>query len=83
MDRVKLFLKNNFLTVIGAIIGGIGGYFYWLKVGCVSGTCPITSSPIMSSIWGMLVGGLFFSMFHFKSNKNETENKDNQDINEI
>ena len=77
MKEAKLLKKGNVLTLIGAIAGGVGGYFYWLKTGCVSGTCPITSSPVMSVIWGMLMGGLLLSMFAKKqpiSNNNKQNN---------
>jgi hypothetical protein len=29
--------------IIGALIGGIGGYLYWLEIGCLTGTCPLKS----------------------------------------
>jgi phage shock protein E len=44
--------------IIGVlIVGGIGflvGYFGK----CVSGTCPLTGNPIVSTIIGALLGGL-------------------------
>lgn len=44
--------------VIGIVVGGILGYgLYWF-VGCSSGACPITSSPWVSTILGMAMGGL-------------------------
>jgi hypothetical protein len=59
MDRL---LKHR-LTFIGLVIGAIGGYLYYAFVGCASGTCAITSSPVMSTIYGALMGGLFFNLF--------------------
>jgi hypothetical protein len=32
-------------------LGGIAGYFYWKEIGCVTGTCPITSKPLNSIIY--------------------------------
>ena len=32
-------------------------------VGCATGTCPITSSPFVSTVWGAAIGGLFVSSF--------------------
>ena len=58
MKRAGEILKEQVLAIIGIILGAIGGYLYWHYIGCVSGTCPITSSPIMSTIWGALLGGL-------------------------
>jgi hypothetical protein len=71
MERIKLFLKDNLLVIIGGIGGGVGGYLYWLKIGCTSGSCPITSSPLMSTIWGIIMGGLILSMFK----RNEPQHK--------
>ena len=59
----KLWIKRYGLTVLGAVLGVIGGYLYWRYVGCASGTCPITSSPWMSSLWGALFGGSFLGLF--------------------
>lgn len=64
--KISSFLKNNLLTIIGVIAGLIGGYFYWMYIGCDSGTCPITSSPLNSSLWGAVMGGLLLSMFQPK-----------------
>ncbi|MGL4331441.1 MAG: DUF6132 family protein [Bacteroidales bacterium] len=64
--KISSFLKNNLLTIIGVIAGLIGGYFYWMYIGCNSGTCPITSSPLNSSLWGAVMGGLLLSMFQPK-----------------
>jgi hypothetical protein len=63
MDKLKNVLKNNWLMLAGVAIGAVGGYLYWLKIGCSSGACPITSSPVISTIWGAVMGGLIFSIF--------------------
>ena len=57
------FIKNNILYLIGGIIGALGGYIYYIYIGCDSGSCSITSSPTMSMIWGALMGGLLLSIF--------------------
>ena len=71
MKRAGEILKEQVLAIIGIILGAIGGYLYWHYIGCVSGTCPITSSPIMSTIWGAILGGLLLSMF--KKDKKESK----------
>jgi hypothetical protein len=63
MYKLKDVLKNNWFTLIGGAFGAAGGYLYWLKVGCTTGTCPITSSPLMSVIWGAAMGILVFNLF--------------------
>ena len=44
--------------VIGAVVGGLLGYGVYRFIGCSTGTCPITSNPWVSTVFGMLIGGL-------------------------
>ena len=57
------FILNNKLTIIGIVIGAIGGYLYFYYIGCASGTCAITSKPLNSTLYGALMGGLLFNTF--------------------
>ena len=57
------FIKKHFLTIIGILIGSLGGYAYYFFVGCASGTCTITSNPLNSTLYGAMMGGLLFSAF--------------------
>jgi phage shock protein E len=59
---MKKWLLNNKLTVIGAIAGAIGGYLYYYFVGCASGTCGITSSPVNSTLYFAVLGGLIVNL---------------------
>lgn len=68
------FLIKHKLWVIGIAAGAIGGYLYYYFIGCVSGTCPITSHPLNSTLYGALMGGLFFNLFK-KENKTSNKNK--------
>lgn len=65
------FEKSHFITMVGVLIGLAAGYVYWHEVGCLSGSCPITSSPVNSSIYGAFMGGLVFNMFHKEKIKNK------------
>jgi len=38
------------------IIGGTLGFLYYYFVGCVSGTCAITSNPVSSILFGSVMG---------------------------
>jgi len=51
-------LSNFKYSIIGALLGAIGGYIYYANVGCVSGTCAITSNPVNSTIYGLITGWL-------------------------
>ena len=57
--------SRPYLWIIAAftVIGVAGGLIYYLKVGCNTGGCMITSSPYMSMIWGGLVGYLIPDLF--------------------
>ncbi len=66
-------IKDYWLISTGVLVGVAGGYLYWQQIGCVTGTCPITSSPINSSLYGAMMGGLLFSMF--KKDKNKEQEK--------
>ena len=68
----KLFFKRHWLTLLGIALGAAGGFLYWNFIGCTTGTCPITSSPINSSVWGAIIGGLLLSSFQ-KENKITTD----------
>ncbi|GAB2629593.1 DUF6132 family protein [Emticicia sediminis] len=61
------FINNNKLSIIGVVIGAIGGYLYYHYVGCASGTCPITSKPLNSTLYGAVMGSLFFNIFKKES----------------
>lgn len=65
------FIKKNLLGIIGAVVGAIGGYAYYYYIGCVSGTCPITSNPYASLFFGIVLGYLFFDMFKKEEKSNE------------
>lgn len=63
MLTLKKWLTKNKFSLIAAIIGAVLGYLYWNFVGCSSGTCAITSSPINSTIYGALMGFLIVGIF--------------------
>ena len=60
------WLKQHQLGIAGVVVGGILGYAYYHFIGCSSGTCAITSKPLNSSAYGMLMGYLTFSIFKKK-----------------
>lgn len=57
------FISKHKLTIVGVILGAIGGYFYYHFIGCASGTCAITSKPLNSTLYGAMMGGLLFNVF--------------------
>jgi xanthine/uracil permease len=63
---MKYFLKKHILKIIGILVGGVAGFLYYHFVGCTSGTCPITSNPYITVVYGALLGYLLFDMFKKK-----------------
>jgi hypothetical protein len=55
----------------GMILGILGGFLYYYKVGCRSGSCPIWSNPWFSMMWGALAGYLIGDLFSGRSKKKD------------
>jgi hypothetical protein len=60
---MKKWAIKNWLYMVGAIVGAIGGYAYYHFIGCSSGTCAITSKPTNSTLYFAVMGALLFGMF--------------------
>jgi len=43
---------------IGLALGAAAGYAYYVFVGCESGSCKISSNPMYSTLYGILLGGI-------------------------
>jgi hypothetical protein len=50
--------------VIGVVVGGGLGFAYYKFIGCSTGTCPLTSNPFLSAIYGAVLGALVASSLH-------------------
>lgn len=44
--------------LLGAAVGGVLGFAWYKLVGCSSGTCPLTSNPVLSTLYGGAFGAL-------------------------
>lgn len=56
------------ITGVITLAGATGGFFYWQQVGCLTGTCPITSSPVISSLYGGVMGFLLAGILSPRKN---------------
>ncbi|MDR2936032.1 MAG: hypothetical protein LBU80_01645 [Rikenellaceae bacterium] len=65
------FIKKNILYLVGGAAGGVGGYLHYHFIGCTGGSCPIASSPVMSVVWGVVMGGLLLGMFKREEKRDE------------
>lgn len=63
IKKLTDYFKKEWLTFAGALTGSVAGYLYWYFIGCNSGTCPITSNPTNSTLYGTLLGTLIFNLF--------------------
>jgi hypothetical protein len=53
------FLKSLHVwhkRIAAGVIGAAAGYAYYYYIGCMSGTCPITSNPYISTLYGTVAG---------------------------
>jgi uncharacterized protein YcfJ len=72
---IKKLFSENWRTLLGMTIGAIAGFLYWHQIGCANGTCMITSSPVNSTIYGTIMGGLVIGMFKKEKHINKEEKK--------
>ncbi len=70
MEFIKKYLFNR--TCLGCLIGMTGGFAYYYFIGCSSGSCPITSNPYMSMLYGALMGGALL----YKPKKKDDSNNE-------
>lgn len=56
--RRKETQEMGFRLILFVLAGALLGFAYQRVVGCRTGTCPITSNPYISTIYGALVGYL-------------------------
>lgn len=65
----RIFVVFTLLSLAGMVAGALGGYLYYLKVGCTTGACAITSSPYISTAWGGAIGFLIGDLLNGKRRK--------------
>lgn len=73
MKIKKEFIKKRALPVL---IGAALGYAYYFFIGCSTGSCPITSNPYVSILYGAFAGALLSWPTAKKENKATGNNHD-------
>ncbi|MFZ1976443.1 MAG: DUF6132 family protein [Bacteroidota bacterium] len=64
MKQYALRLKGFFTgsvrrqRITYSFLGALAGYAYYHFVGCSTGTCPISSNPWISTMYGAIMGFL-------------------------
>ncbi len=71
---MKKWVLENKLYFIGAVLGGIGGFLYWKYVGCLTGSCAITSKPLNSTLYFAFFGSVLLSFFKKQKTDNQSGN---------
>jgi hypothetical protein len=44
--------------IIGIVVGGVLGFGWYKLVGCPTGACPLTRHPVITIIYGAVMGAL-------------------------
>ena len=57
-------MQMTLKIILGVLMGGGLGFAYYRFVGCASGTCPLTSNPYISTIYGAVIGIFIAIQFH-------------------
>ena len=60
---MKVSLKNWLIPLLFTLGGALVGLAYYHFVGCVTGSCAITSNPINSMVYMGLIGWLLSAAF--------------------
>ena len=68
--KLKKYLK--YLAIPG---GALLGFSYYYFIGCTSGSCPITSNPYISTVYGAFVGWIL--SINGKGKPDAADNKGN------
>lgn len=71
---MRYLVKYKF-TLLGILPGALAGYAYYYFVGCASGTCAITSSPLNSTLYGSLMGALLLNTFEKNNSTDKNKNQ--------
>jgi phage shock protein E len=57
--------------ILPVVLGAACGYAYYHYVGCASGTCPLTSNPYVTTVYGSVVGAMFIPRTKGREQKEE------------
>jgi uncharacterized protein YcfJ len=55
--------RTAIFTLVGIVAGAVVGYLYYHFIGCQTGSCPLTSQPLPSTLYGAFTGGFILNSF--------------------
>lgn len=53
-------MTNKMKWISGILGGAVLGFAYYYFIGCRTGSCPISGNPVISTLYGGLMGALIF-----------------------
>jgi hypothetical protein len=68
--------KKYIKSLSGIGVGAILGFAYYYYIGCASGSCAITSNPVISTAYGAMIGLVFMWPEKEKKLKDHSEDED-------
>ena len=57
----RLWASPRARTILGIVAGAVAGALYGHYVGCLTGSCPLTSNPYTAGALGAVLGASLFS----------------------
>lgn len=69
--KMKSFILENKWSFIFGFTGAVAGGLYAFFIGCDAGGCAITSSPLNSSVYGMVMGFLTGNVIKTENSQKE------------
>ena len=64
----------NIKTIISVSAGAVLGFGYYYFVGCRTGSCPISGSPYISTLYGAMIGLIMVLPSNKKKGKADENN---------
>jgi len=58
MKKISGKTLRCLLVAAFILVGAVGGYLFYRLRGCADGTCPISSNPVVSTLYGGVIGWL-------------------------
>jgi hypothetical protein len=77
MVKKNIIIKLSIFTIGGAA----SGFAYYYFVGCRSGSCPLTSNPFITTVYGSLMGlvlGFDSKLFRRSIDNDKSQISDNK-----
>ena len=73
LSKMKGWINTHKIPIIIALIGAIFGLLYWYYIGCISGSCAITSVWYRTMLYGLIMGWLIGDLAKDKFYKKRNE----------